>query len=391
LVRSGAEVHVAVPRAFGRTIAMWRNSGAAIHVLNLSLPTSRPGRIPGVLRAARRLIDEVQPDLIHSHFLSTTLALRLALGKQCKIPRIFQVPGPLHLEHWPSRRAELLSAGEADFWIPSSRCTEQCYLQAGVPSSRLFLSYYGWPIQLFSTKRSFYLHERLGINQDYRIVGNINVMYPPKVLLGQTVGLKCHEDVIDALAILTKSATNVKGVLVGNSWGLGEWYERRLRRRAASACGDGVVMPGRFSLDEVTRSWPDFDCAVHIPLSENCGGVIEPLLAGVPVVASAVGGIPEVVIEGITGRLVPTRSPGIVAQTVSEVLSDWAIHQKQALLGRELVKVMFDVNRTAAEIYQIYQHILRGTPRPNLFDSRTCVDRMQRQLSPIPAHFSSAS
>ena len=107
LVREGIEVHVALPSADGRTMQQWRETGAVIHIADLSLPARQPARFPTVRRTLRRLVDEVQPDVIHSHFVTTTLMLRLALGRGHRIPRIFQVAGPLHLEHWHSRRADL--------------------------------------------------------------------------------------------------------------------------------------------------------------------------------------------------------------------------------------------------------------------------------------------
>ena len=204
LVRSGVEIHVALPRAEGRTVETWRRAGATIHVADLSLPVRHPGQFATVTRRARRLVDEVQPDLIHSHFVTTTLMLRLALGKHQKIPRVFQVAGPLHLEHWHSRRVDLLTAAEPDYWIGSSRCINEHYRHAGVPTSRLFLSYYGWRVEAFSAERQFYLHKRLGLDARTSLVGNINLMYPPKYLLGQKVGLKCHEDAIDALGTITR-------------------------------------------------------------------------------------------------------------------------------------------------------------------------------------------
>jgi glycosyltransferase involved in cell wall biosynthesis len=132
-------------------------------------------------------------------------------------------------------------------------------------------------------------------------------------------------------------------------------------------------MPGYFSGDEVRQSWPDFDCAVHIPHSENCGGVVEPFSAGVPVIAAAVGGLPEVVINNVTGRIVHDRSPEVLAQNVSEVLSDISRWRELAAKGRRLVERMFDIERTAAEVFSIYQHILAGAPRPEVFDSERFV------------------
>ena len=384
LVRLGVEVHVALPRAEGRTVEAWRQSGATIHIADLSLPVRRPGQFATVARVAQRLVDEIQPDLIHSHFVTTTLTLRLAQGRHHKIPRVFQVAGPLHLEHWHSRHMDLLTAGGADYWIGSSRCINEHYRNAGVQKSRLFLSYFGWRVQDFSAERQFYLHKRLGLDSGTSLVGNINIMYPPKYLLGQTVGLKCHEDVIDALGIITRNAPNIRGVLIGDSYGQGPWYEQRLRQRARNVAGDRVFLPGLFNSLEVAQSWPDFDCAIHVPLSENCGGVLEPLLAGVPVVASSVGGIPEVVIEGVTGRLVPVHSPNALARYVLEVLADLDHHRQMALTGRTLVKHMFDVNRTGLEVYDVYRHILHGAVPPREFDSREYVRRLTSEPRPVP-------
>jgi glycosyltransferase involved in cell wall biosynthesis len=380
LVSSGVEVHVALPRAEGRTVEAWRQAGTTIHIVDLSLPVRHPGQFATVARNAKRLVDEVHPDLIHSHFVTTTLTLRLALGRRHKVPRVFQVAGPLHLEHWHSLRMDLLTAGPPDYWVGSSRCVNEHYSHAGVPKSRLFLSYYGLRMEALAVERKFYLHRRMGIDAHTSLVGNVNIMYPPKYLLGQKIGLKCHEDVIDALGMIIRASPNVRGVLIGDSYGLGRWYEERLQQRARKVAGGNILLPGLFSQPEVAQIWPDFDCAVHVPLSENCGGVVEPLLAGVPVVASSVGGIPEVVIEGVTGRLIPVHSPKALARVVLEVLADLDHHRQIALTGRTLVKHMFDANRTGTEIYEVYLHILSGAVRPWDFDSQAYTRRLASGL-----------
>ena len=383
LVREGIDVHVALPKADGRTMKQWRETGAVIHLADLALPTRKPTRFAITQRTVRRLVDEVQPDVIHSHFVTTTLMLRLALGKSHRIPRIFQVAGPLHLEHWHSRLADLSTSGPSDYWMPSSRCIQDHYLRANVAPDRLFLSYPGWKVEGFSGERKFYLNERLQLSREEKLIGNINLMYPPKYLLGQKVGLKCHEDVIDAVAAVCARRRDVLGVLIGNSVGRAEWYERALQKRATAKAAGRILLPGLFSLSDVAQSWPDFDCAVHVPLSENCGGVLEPLLSGVPVIASAVGGIPEVVMESVTGTLVPARSPQKLARAVEEVLDNPAPHRKMAATGRTLVKHMFDVERTGREVAQVYRHLVNGSSRPADFDSREFVKSMHAPLQLI--------
>jgi glycosyltransferase involved in cell wall biosynthesis len=187
--------------------------------------------------------------------------------------------------------------------------------------------------------------------------------------LGQTVGLKCHEDVIRAIASVQKERPNVWGVLIGGTFGTDQHYEKKLRKLAENTGAGRILMPGKFSSANVAQSWPDFDCALHVPLSENCGGVVEPLLSHVPTIASEVGGLPEVVQNHRTGQLVPVHRPDILAAAVINVMNERDLHRHLARQGAELVSVMFEPKRCALEIVEIYRHILYGTPRPNEFES----------------------
>ena len=129
-------------------------------------------------------------------------------------------------------------------------------------------------------------------------------------------------------------------------------------------------MTGRLPPAQAKSAWLDFDVAVHVPVSENCGGVIEPLMAGVPVVAARTGGLPEVILDGVTGTLVEPRDPAKLADAIESVLGDLPRHKSMAEVGKRLVSHMFDVRRTAAEIRAIYDHVLNpAQPKPQPFDS----------------------
>ncbi len=369
LVKLGVTVHVALPRAEGRTVQAWTQAGAVIHVTPTDLSVRRPWLSFETMRGLRDLIANIHPDLIHSHFVSSTMLIRLALGKHHPTPRLFQVPGPLHMEHSFWRNAELATAGSGDSWIASSRCIRELYRKAGVPAQRLYLSYYGTSIGTFATVRSGLLRTRFAIGEEKKIVGNANFIYPPKYYLGQRIGLKAHEDVIDALGMIARQRSDVVGVLIGGTFAGSESYERRLRARAREA-GGRIVMTGYLPPDDIRRMWPDFDVAVHVPISENCGGVCEPLLAGVPTIASRTGGLPEVVLEGVTGRLVGVRKPAELARAVIASLDNLDESRRLAQNGQRLVRSMFDVRRTAQEVFEVYRHILDPTcHRPVEFDS----------------------
>jgi glycosyltransferase involved in cell wall biosynthesis len=375
LCRLGAEVHVVVPQPQGRGVAAWREAGAVIHTLVCDLPVRRPWRMRTVCRAVRELVQRVSPDLVHSHFFGTTLVLRRALGRSSSLPRIFQVPGPLHLEHALFRNWDLRSAGPSDRWIASSRCIQRRYLAAGVSARRVFHSYYGIETDSFSTERTGRLRSRLRIADDALMVGNINYMYPPKYYLGQRIGLKAHEVLIDALAIALREQPRLVGVLAGGQFGKGDRYERRLRQRAHAAAGDRLMLPGYLSAAEVSDAWADFDLVVHVPLSENCGGVLEPMLSRVPVLAAAVGGLPELVIDGVTGSIVRDTRPAALARQLLDAIDHLDALRRRTPQARQLVRQMFDVRRTAAEVYAIYRHLLDpSSPRPAEYEPNVSRD-----------------
>ena len=116
--------------------------------------------------------------------------------------------------------------------------------------------------------------------------------------------------------------------------------------------------------------WERFDCVVHVPVSENCGGVVEPLSKKIPTIASQVGGLPEVVLDGVTGWLVPPRDPRALGMCIVRVLESSAEAERRASLGQQLVRRMFDVSRTATEVAGIYEHVLgHSRSAPPEFDS----------------------
>jgi glycosyltransferase involved in cell wall biosynthesis len=370
----GVEVHVVLPRLDGRAISYWQRSGATLHEGNLDVPVRHPSQLPEVLRNTRRLVAEISPDIIHSHFVGTTLMLRLALGKRHPVPRIFQVPGPLHLEHSFYRRLELSLAGPCDYWIGSSRCIVNHYLSNGVSRERIFLSYYG--DDLTPSEENIVnspLRSRVGARRGEVLVGTISWMYPPKFYLGQRTGLKAHEDLIDALGIVCRKDPRVRGVIAGSAWGGAEWYERRLKERARKAAYDRITFTGALPFSKAKHAWRDLDLAVHVPISENCGGVVEPLLARVPIIASRVGGLPEVIFDGLTGTIVPPRDPERLSETILQCIKERDHGRQMALRGEQLVRTMFDVDRTAREVLAVYRHVLSGDPRPAEFDSCAVV------------------
>ena len=354
LIRLGVDVHVALPDG-GPMAGHYAAVGATEYLLQADFPIKAPWIFPKLAGKFRKLVDELCPDIIHSHFVGTTLTMRLALGRNHPVPRVFQVPGPLHLEHRIFRNVEIATAGDNDHWVGSCRWTCDRYLRSGIVNKRIFLSYYGTDIDNFHGSPSGMLRRELGLGQGTKIIGMVAYMYAPKRYLGQRRGLKGHEDFIDAAAFCLQQTSDILFVVVGGPWNGAVKYERRIREYAAKRCADRVIFLG--TRNDVADLYPDFDVVVHPSHSENVGGAVESLLLGVPTIATRVGGFPDLVHDGKTGWLIPPRDPKYLAETIERVLADPTALEK-AEHGKNLAHQLFDVKRTAAEVRSIYDNIV---------------------------------
>ena len=261
-------MHVALPDLDGPVTSEWIANGAQVHRIDYTLSPLRPFAALGSLGQLQRLVDVIQPDLIHSHHVTAAIIARLALRERYPVPRIFQVPGPYHMEKFPFRLLELSTATADDYWIATSRAIQSHYLRAGISNERVFLSYAGTENERFRRQRTGQLRRRLGLADSEFLVGNISYVYAPKWYYMQRVGVKCHEDLIDGISLAAEKDRSIRGVLIGGPWGTDPAYFEKLRLYARKRSGNAVIMPGAFNQEEV------------VDLTELCSDPVD-LLFGV--------------------------------------------------------------------------------------------------------------
>lgn len=346
LVKLGMEVHVAIPVG-GKQIPKYAEAGIIIHPINYSLahPIS-------TIKKLRSIVCEIQPDIIHSHFVQTTLLMRVGLRKS-DIPRIFQVAGPLHLEHFFTRKLDLWTANKKDYWIPTCKWVYDTYKKNGVAENRMILSRYGGE----RTPREYtkgLLRSELGLKESDIIVGMVAYMYAPKRYLGQKRGIKGHEDFIDAINILSEKYDDLYGVCVGGAWNGAVKYENQIRQYAKKKSDKVYILGTRTNVPDL---YQDFNVAVHPSHSENLGGAAESLYLGIPTVATNVGGFPDIVIDGETGYLAQPKDPVSLAKAIEKTLVDYKHAKEMALKGKELV-CQQSVYSTTKQVAEFYNQIL---------------------------------
>ncbi|HWI61032.1 MAG TPA: glycosyltransferase family 4 protein [Symbiobacteriaceae bacterium] len=130
--------------------------------------------------------------------------------------------------------------------------------------------------------------------------------------------------------------------------------------RLAAELGVADIVEFRGFVTDVPRFMAASGLFVLSSRSEGLGLVlVEAMAAGRPVVATRVGGVPEVVVDGETGLLVPPEDPGALAAAARRLLSDPALAARMGEAGRRRAQVVFSAGRMAELTAALYEELIR--------------------------------
>lgn len=180
---------------------------------------------------------------------------------------------------------------------------------------------------------------------------------PRVVAVGRLVEKKGFSDLLEAMALLRAQGRPVPLDLVGSGP-----LEDDLRRQVARlGLTDLVRWYGPLTQDEVraaVRRAAVLAAPCVVAADGNRDGlptvVLEAMALGTPVVSTPVTGIPEAVRDGVTGLLVPQRSPAELAAALRRLLDDAELGDRLARRARALVEVQFDSTRQALALRQVF-------------------------------------
>lgn len=357
---NGVDIITVLPEISGGMAEKYKKNRMKIIKGDFTLPISRPWKIIKRSNNIRKCIKDVNPDLIHLHFVTNIMMLRIALRK-INISRLFQVPGPLHLENKLFRKAEIILSNSNDYWAGACKKSRDIYLDSGISKKRVFLAYYGG----YGGKScdeyeesSNILHNQYNISHDRVLVGMVSYFYKPKLHLLQFRGLKGHEDFIDAIAIARLLEPKIVGVIIGDAWGNSSGYVQKVKNYAQKKCGNNIIFTG--FRNDMKKIYKELDVVVHPSHSENLGGAAESLAAGVPTISTNVGGFPDIVIDDETGYTADPKNPTDLSNEIIKIIMDKEKTSLMSKNGKIKVKCLLDIEETSRNILSIYKLILKN-------------------------------
>lgn len=340
-------------RALGHRAALVADpSGALFQRMSEGLdlvPLSTRGEID--LAAAWRLsrvLKQLRPEIVHAHDPSAVAMAATALSIASPSPRPALVA---------SRRIEFPIArnsfstwkySQVDRFLAISRAVRDRLIADRIPSSKIEIVHEGVDVERLVALPHGNLHAALFLPTHSPIVATI----------GALVAQKDHHTLIEAAAIVVKQVSDVRFVILGEG-DLRPHLEKQIKHLHLER---HVFLAG-FRAD-VLELLKDVDVFALSSTHEGmCTSLLDAMAAEKPAVATAVGGVPEVVDDLTTGFLVPPREPEALAARIVQLLKDEALRRRMARAGLERVRRLFTVERMVQETVAAYQKLVEPSGR----------------------------
>ena len=303
-----------------------------------------------------RLLDGRAPDLLHAHF-GVEGVYALPIAARLQIPLITTFHG---FDATQSRTALLRSghpswwnyllhrrelAARGDLFVCVSHFIRKRLMALRFPEARTIVHY-------------------IGVDVDSIQPSPIRAATPTIIHIARLVEKKGTRHLIAAFAQLRRKCPEAELQIVGDGP-----LERKLRAQAESlGIGDAVRFLGARrhaeALELLSQAWILSLPSVTDRSAEQEGlgmVLLEAAACAVPVVATWHNGIPEVVVDGVTGCLVAERDENALSDRLLEMIRDEGLRDRMGRAGRVRAEAHFDLTRQSAVLAQIYAETLSAS------------------------------
>jgi glycosyltransferase involved in cell wall biosynthesis len=297
-----------------------------------------------------RVIRESRADVVHFNAGLRSSKPGIIAARLAQKPCLCHVRGFDELSTFDRQFARFV-----DGFIYISRAVEANYLAQGIPSQQGIVIHNAVDLRSFAATFDVVSgRAEFGWTMQDRVVG----------VVGRLDWWKGHEYFLEAVAETARQVPQLKALIIGEpekspqNW---NYYQKLLSLTTSLNLDDKVIFAG-FRQD-IPRLMSTLDVVVlSSSVPEPFGRVvIEGMAAGKPVVATAAGGVLDIIQNGINGLLVPCKDAHALANALLTLLADPEKAQRIGLAARRRVEDSFTIQRQVAAVQAMYDSILDGS------------------------------
>lgn len=294
-----------------------------------------------------RVIKSMRPQVIQAHdpHAVSMAATALSIAAPSRRPPLVA-----------TRRIEFRTArnsfsrwkySQVDRFIATSEAVKRRLAADGLPATKLVVVHEGVDVERIVSMPRANVHAEFYLPTHAPIIGNV----------GALVVQKGQHDLIEAAALVVREVPDARVIIVGDGE-LRPSLELQIRHHHL----ERHIMLAGFRTD-VLELLKGFDLFALSSLQEGlCTSLVDAMAASKAAVATAVGGVPEVMADGETGLLVPPRNPPRMATALVRLLRDRVLRERMGASGLARARAMFTVERMVAGTAAVYDSLLRGSP-----------------------------
>jgi len=296
--------------------------------------------------ALRRLIRSEKYDIVHFH-TKRAHALSLWLPRGPQRPK-YVVTRRMDYPEAKSWYTRLLYNRRVDGVVAISRVIMELLVEAGIGAGRIRLIHSGIDPQRF----------------DRCANGSASAEYHAVVgIIASLEERKGHRYLLEAAAMLKRRGHKIRYLLAGEGPARDQLEEQVMALNLADEvrfCGFVSDVPGFFS---------QIDIFILPSLYEGLGvAVLEAMAAGKPVIASRVGGLPELIADGETGLLVAPKNAEGLAQAIARLADDKSLAREMGRKGAARARASFSLENMAAKNEAYYYELIGASAVEVPFD-----------------------
>jgi len=321
---------------------LWRRASEGLELIPLAPRTEVD--LSTAWRLAR-VLKRLEPDVIHAHDPHgiAMAALALSMGGSGPSGRVPPLVASRRVDfHLKAHSFSRWKHRQVACFLAASEVIRKMLVADGVPAERTVTVHEGIDVDHVAATPPVNVHEAFWLPHHAPVVGNIAALVPHK---GQ-------RHLVEAAHLVVRDVPDARFLILGE----GELRDPLTRQIRDYRLEKHVLLPG-FRAD-VLGCLKSFDLFVMSSVSEGLGtSLLDAMACARPIVATAAGGIPEIVEDGVNGLLVPPRDHHAMAAAIVRLLTDEPLRDQLGGTGLARVRERFTVERMVAETVAVYARV----------------------------------